>query len=372
MKKYVLYGTGLEGEKLIYRYNDITDEITYCIDRFHRGEFHGIPIVTLEEAEDLNKYMVLVAAIWPTYQKIKRILEERGLEEYKNFIWAQELGKKLVIINANCYGSGVAEYLNECPEFVEQFCIHPIPFIHVNQEKEIACSLLQRADVYIHQDIRPDNGVGYKLSDEYIAGFLKKDCLNITIPNFVGMVGWLFPTQEELGRYVPYKGGAINFFYKDRAIDEAWRELGTAPLQQYVSFYDNYVIEDEELKNEENKFWKKLSEREENWSIKVADFIQNNFRIVPCFVDCSHPSHYLMEEICHQIANRLNIVGKKSNTKHEMGFPSPVLKCVKDYYGINYTVPDYKLTPRFLNSSAEIDLAEYIKEYIWWFYGVML
>jgi len=374
VKKYILYGTGLEGEKLLYRCYDIIDEIVYCVDSFHKGVFHGIPIVTLAEAGELNSYTILVAAIWPTYQKIKRILEKRGMKEYTDFFWASEFRKRLVVINANCHGTALIRYLNSNSQFTEQFCIHPVPQIHANSEGELAANLLHKADVYIHQDIRVDNEFGYKLSDEYTMSLLKKDCLNITIPNFVGMGDWLFPTLISPEKKLATSEGEIRLFYGDRAIDEAWRNLGVAPLKQYILFYNNYLIGGDHLESEKEIYIKKLRMREKNWDIKIVDFIENNFQSIPCFVDCSHPSHYLMAEVCRQVAALLGIESVEDNCfcAKELGNPVPILKCVRDYYGLEWDVPSYKQENVFLGYHADINLAEYIKEYVWWFYGIVL
>lgn len=63
MKRYVLYGTGLEGERFLYRHAYLKDDIEYCIDAFHTGSFHGLPIVTLDNAVNLAEYKIIVAAV---------------------------------------------------------------------------------------------------------------------------------------------------------------------------------------------------------------------------------------------------------------------------------------------------------------------
>ena len=262
MKKYVLYGTGLEGEKLLYNHFNIIEEIEYCIDSFHTGTFHDLPIVTLNDAKNLHLYTILVAAVWKTYEQIKGILEEKGFIEYTNFFWASEYGKRLVIINANCHGVALARFLENCRQFVKDYCIHPVSQTQMNREKEISSILLSNADVYIHQDIRAENCIGYKLSDEYITKYLKRECLNITIPNFVGMANWLFPLQGEIEKEFDAPDGKFPVFYRDQVLDEAYENCKISSLAQYVSFYNEYKIDEKTLLNIKEKYWKKLKERE--------------------------------------------------------------------------------------------------------------
>jgi hypothetical protein len=374
MKKYVLYGTGLEGEKLLYNHFSIIDEIAYCIDSFHTGSFHGIPIVTFDEATDLQSYTIIVAAVWKTYEKIKCMLVQKGYIEYTNFFWASEFGKKLVIINANCHGAALAKFLENCGQFVKEYCIHPIPQTHMNQEKKICSVLLNRADVYIHQDIRPDNSIGYELSDEYVTRLLKDDCVNITIPNFVGMGNWIYPLQGGLDKRFYTNNGLFDVFYRDQVMEEAYDNQEIVSLEQYVSFYLNYTIEEETLVDKKEKDLLKLKKREEKWDIKVADFIEKNFRTIPCFVDHDHPSKYLMYEIGRQVAE---ILGVENDIciecwESHLGLPTPVLKCVIDYYGINWEVSNDKPFNIFLGYQTSQILEEYIKEYLWWYHGMIV
>lgn len=302
------------------------------------------------------------------------MLLQKGYIEYTNFFWASEFDKKLVLINANCHGAALTKFLENCGQFVKEYCIHPIPQTHMNQEKKISSVLLNRADVYIHQDIRPDNSIGYQLSDEYVTKFLKDDCLDITIPNFVGMGKWLYPLQGGLDKRFYTNSGTFDVFYKDQVMEEAYDNHEIVSLEQYVSFYLNYKVEDEKLVYEREKDWLKLKKREEKWDIKVSNFIEKNFRTIPCFVDQDHPSKYLMYEVGRQVAE---ILGVEDNNRIEcweshLGLPTPVLKSVIDYYGIKWEISNDKPFNIFLGYQTSQFLEEYIKEYLWWYHGTIV
>lgn len=372
LKKYVLYGTGLEGEKFFYNHYEMIEQVEYCIDAFHKGEFHGIPIVQIEQAEDLSAYKIFVAAVWETYLKIKVLLEERGLIEYVNFTWASEYGKKLVVINANCHGRALVNYFQCCREFFYQYIVHPIPEIQKNAEKSININLLKNADVFIHQDIRSDNMFGYELSDEYIRKFLKKDCLDIVIPNFVGMGRMLFPRRRGMEKI----RGEILGYYRDDIIEEAYRNDEVVSLQQYVKFYEDYEIDGELLEQEYQHCMMKLWEREKNWDVKVTDYIKKNLRKIPCFTDQDHPSRYLMLEVGNQVAKMLGVKSCDEKEIEEnalsITLTMPVLKCVQRYFQLEWELPNNKQYNLFVGNHTEENVAEYIKEYIWWYYGVVI
>ncbi len=211
MQEYVLYGTGLEGERFLYQHNQLQKNIVYCIDASHAGSFHGIPIVTIENAENLSEYKIIIAAVWKTYCEIKEELDKRGLKEFENYIWASVFDKKLVLINANCHGNAVLRYLENSITFRENYAVYPVPLIHMNIEKRIEDNLLKNVDVYIHQDIRKNNQIGYEVSDDYIIPRLKTQCKTICIPNFVGMAHWMFPRLgggRKVNKYFEWGGSS--------------------------------------------------------------------------------------------------------------------------------------------------------------------
>lgn len=372
MKDYILFGTSMEGEKLLYRYPQLAEKIEFCIDSFHTGEFHGIPIVKLDETEELQKYIIIVAAVWSTYEKIKRLLEEKNCKEYVNFFWGAEWNKKLVLVNMNCYGRGVCQYLESCRHFSEIYCIHPIAPVHANMEKRITEELLRRADVFIHQDIRADNRVAYELSDEYNRQFLKSDCLDITVPNLVGMGNWMYPTQDGVGKLVHTSDGIISVWYRDRILHEAYQIYGEDSLERYVSFYEHYKLDENVIEVEFTRCWEKMRERERNWDVKITDYIFDNYRTIPCMVDCDHPSKYVMYEIGRRIAEIMGIddVVDLNCYEPQLGLPTPVLRCVADYYGLKWKIPNDRQKNLLLGYSTDNDLEEYVKEYLWWYCGI--
>lgn len=131
-------------------------------------------------------------------------------------------------------------------------------------------------DVYIHQDIRAENKVSYELSDEYILPQLKKDCLSITVPNFVGgMAEWMFPMQGAAGeKVISTPENPIYVLYTDSILDELYYKGVCSNLNEYVRYYLDYKFEKEFLKRKFESSIRKIFEREKNWDIKVADYIQ--------------------------------------------------------------------------------------------------
>lgn len=365
MKKYILYGTGIEGEKFIYQHLDIVEQIIYCIDKSHEGYFHGIPIKQIEDAFDCMKYKILVASVFDTYKKIKQILEQRGCIEFEHFIWTPFFKKQLAVINANCHGEAVSQYLMLSENFKKKYAIYPLPPIHLNQEKQIDMQVLKNADLYLHQDIRPQNQFSYKFSDEYTLPLLKKDCIQITIPNFVGMGGWEFWQQGTNTKYLETPYGLWTILHQDIVLDEAYHK-GLDTIGEYIHYYEEYHISDANISARFEKDINKLTEREKQWDIKISDYIIRNLKKIPCFIDRDHPSRYVMREVGRRLTERIGIRDiDDENYDIQFGNPLPILNVIKNYFDMEFG-ECFELREPLKNRSSSLET--YIRTYLWWYY----
>lgn len=381
-KEYVLYGAGLECAKFLYRMPDIQCRLAYCIDKSPRRWEMGFHVYHLEEAPDLNHHFIIIAAIFPTFIEIKQGLEARGLKEFHDFIWCYCIGKKVVLLNMNCHGPVLAKYLHYSQTFNDKFCFYPIPSIHENAKKRINKELLHACDIYLHQDIRADNSIGYELSDEYIIPLLRKESQMITVPNFVEMARWLFPQQGDVdsGAYI----GDRHVFWEDRVLEDGYQK-GMKALVEYRNLYNTYEISREEMQESFEKGIDKLRKRESNWDIKVVDFILSNFRQIPCFLDARHPSVYLMQYVSRKVADLLDCYdiwddsGFCDDTIWTFfGIPLPLLECVRSYFGIHYQIAEdigtcliedyYPILGAMHRRRITFD--DYVSSYLWMLHGI--
>lgn len=371
-KGYVLYGTGREAECFLFKNPDIFEEIDYCIDSKHAGFFHGVQIFKMEQICDFTVRKIIVAAgNGETYAEMKKNLEERGLKEFDHFIWAKVFRKKIVLVNANCHGDAIIKYLEQSGKFCDRYAVYPLLPVHINEKKEIPAEVLQNADVYLHQDIRADNKIGYKLSDEYVLPCLKPECICITIPNFVGMAKWMFPSLGGLDKVIHTAGGVEYVLYRDSVLDEAVAKKFTA-LEEYREFWTNYRYTDEELEEKWEKGVSKLREREKKWDIKIADYIGRNYKTIPCFTDANHPSKYVMRKVGEQVAALLGLDDiNDSGFEPQMGIPVPILPVVQKYFGFAFTVPREK-KKEYFDKRVEEDTDDYIRAYLWWYHERIL
>lgn len=366
MKKYVLYGAGWYAEQFLYNFKE-KDRVKCCIDAFRTGTFHGLPIYTLDTAPDLKDYLIIVTAVWENYNKIKECLVENGLIEFQDFIWADAFGKKIAVINANCHGEFYKRYLYQSRSFTDRYIIWNVAPLHLQKDSCISEELLKVCDLFIHQDVRPENSVGYKFSDEYILPLLKKDCKTITVPNMVGMGKWNFPTAIEK----EYRYHTWAMFCRDSVLDDAYGKYkDIAGMKKYVTSPDIYP--EEKVRELFNSCMKKLKEREKNWDVKISDYILKNYQTKKMFYDFDHASDFVMQEIGRRLCERLGIQDISGKVEYPLNWEeSFTFPYVKKALGIQYEETYIRETGKkeIIFHRKKMDLDEYLREYVWWFFG---
>ena len=364
-REVAILGAGVEGEKFLYFLEDSGYKVEKVFDNYKEGEFHGKVIDKLPQYDELKKYFIFVSSK-DYYEQLREQLEEMGLEEYKDFSYCYEGIKKVVIINMNCYGSIITQFLNSSKLFKKTYYIHKIPLIQENEDGYISENLLKHCDVYIHQDIREDNKFGYRLSDDYINKKLKTECINITVPNLVGFGKIFYPQgawNDIRNDRKKYKDGL--FPYSDKRIDDLLlKKMGEREIIQDIltnNYYNNNYIVDNF-----NSIVKKFRIREENWDVKIIDYILSNYQKKQMFYDINHPVNEIIEVIAREVLKILNIDDDNIYCKSNLGnYEMYMYPEVKKTLKLEYDIKEIrKKSPHKLSDT--MGLYEYVKQYIFW------
>ena len=180
-----------------------------------------------------------------------------------------------------------------------------LPPLHHHKLTQIPDELLSRCDLFIHQDIRPENPYGYKFSDEYTIPHLKPECRTVIVPNMVGMGKWNFPTMG--GRQEKeYKYGQRAMLWRDSILDEAYHRC--KKIQEIKTFIlSPDVFPQEKVRELFLKCMDKLCKREKNWDIKISDYIWEHYKTEKIFYDCDHAADSVMQEIGRRLCEELEI-----------------------------------------------------------------
>lgn len=315
----------------------------------------------------------MVVASGIHYKEIAVQLSEYGLEELRDFIPYQALGKEVVLVHGNCYKLWIQEYLQTSRTFNGRYWIYPIPRVYHIKEGFIKDHLVQNCDVLISQDIQENNKFDERLSFEYLSARAKKKV--ICIPNVYGLGKYLFP-QAKLGKGESWRNPAGPelenglFLYSDENIDHLWNrgERNIDTIVQYLEtdIYSKQYVED----NLQNCF-KKWEERDQHCDVKIMDYIKAEYKNQRLFYEPANPCNNVLRKISERILELLDI---DQNEVYEIGeriatSELPVYKCVKEALGLKYEQEYIREVPSWEQSkliSGNMELKEYCREYCYW------
>ncbi len=360
-----IFGNGRDADWFLFEHRGLFEDVECFITSNQRGVFRGKELKTLDDVNKDNAQIIVSASKIDTYNEIADMLDSKGYREYEDYIWTHMFEKKIVIVNANCHGSALIKYLNLSPTFRKEYFVYPVQEIQDNVTGEIPERILKKADVFIHQDIREANKISYKLSDNYTLKIINKNCVEICIPNFVGMAHYMFPNQ---GKLLTRSG---TDFYEDIVLDKAVANVdhNLADVQKY---WDEYVFDDATLDGAFEKDMEKIRIRQKNWDVPVYDYIANNYKKIAFFVDVGHPSSYLMKSIGKYVADAIGITDISDDTYSAGlgGTSSPIMNCVSNHFGFDFEYPVERKC--FWKGDMKDYEQEYIVNYCWWHHSIIL
>ena len=368
-KKYVIWGTGIDAVRLYYKIDNCNDVIFFIDDKNAiQGKFLGKDVYRFAQVVDyIKNYTILIAAP-RSYEIIKKKCIDNNLSEFNSFFPSEMLYKKMVILHGNCHMNVIREYLKSSIKFNEKYFIYDIPRVCESTFGEIEESVLKNCDVYIHQDIRPENEFGYKLSDEYIKKHIGNHCIDITVPNLFGYGKMFFPqffwnkNNMSLGAgnnkngLFPYGNTII-----EKALEQGLSEAEIYSLTQKDVFEENYIKE---------LFYngcQKIKNREKSWDIKCYEFILDNYKTHKLFYDQGHPTNYVIEYIAKEILKLLGLGEDEIYSTVQMDdYEEFVFDCVRKTLGIVWKENELRCSNSGKKLTSVMDIKEYISEYIWW------
>lgn len=389
--KINIYGTKASALKFISRNVDVSinafidgkvdndGNISVFFPFFNRK----IRVFPHNQAKDvLSSFYTVVATSEDAYWEIKSKLEnDYNLKEFENFEYYKTFRKKIALIYGNCHCDVIKEMLQTSAQFESVYGFYPLKAIcdsklHSNPEYYLASSLIKRASLVIHQCIRKNNYYGELYSSENFLRSINPSCKIIGIPNLFGLPKFLFP-QYVLSDWHKKWGGdlfcGLNFFScRDRYIDYYHSVKSTSDLVNMIMSDD--FIPSRKVMILKEEFDQKINEREKDWDIKISDFIRNNLKNIKLFYDPYHPTNELLSYISNRILEKLfsshytNILYDNKMILNSQEIP--VYSSVKKILGLTcYTDEHIRLGCSTKISSCPMGTEQYIKEYLWWYYG---
>ncbi len=322
MRKIVLYGIGLEGEKFYYRWKD-EYEIVFCIDKFPKKTFHGVPVYDICKkgiADKIREYFIVIAGRLPHRNDMEKKLKEIGLKEYEDYTFSERIGRNPAILYGNCHMDILERYLNSNPLFANKYFTKRFFIAEgaVPSENDLA-----HCDLLIGQDIWSKGG--YVSIDE-LKSKTRESCRKIIIPNLYG-TNLYFPQAEKDGVEIlenyesflrhfkddalGYRGGVEqkkavkNIGFLDVNLSTAWNGLTVEAIKNKIK--NERIYGEQDIIDKFNYAIQKLKEREKKCDIEISDYILEHYQEKQLFYDPYHPIEEVVCEKGRRILKRLGI-----------------------------------------------------------------
>jgi hypothetical protein len=211
------------------------------------------------------------------------------------------MSKKLCLLYGNCQ---VIYRLKEIIENVEEFIkiYEIVSYINHDNEniselKTISIEHLQNCDVFIYQPLGEHHGV---YSTNYVKKFLKNDCVQIS-----------YPYIYNCAIYTVYFEPAITRWSIGTIVNCGWRHIiqlmfDNRSLEKILEHYDNNEL-DFYFNERIDICIEGLRTKEAECTIKVTDFILENFKEKRLFLTQNHLTRYFYKWLANKVFNILNI-----------------------------------------------------------------
>lgn len=346
--RLVLFGAGERAKKFLCMYFPKKADLVF--DNHKNGFFYGIKI---ERPRYIVNAFIIVACQY--YLEVREQLLSLGYREFEDFIPEEIHGKKMAVMYGNCHAELVKRYLMRNKFLSREYGFYPFPEIQNMREDLDYENILPQCALFIDQAIRDSNRYGAKYASSAVANCLPETCKRVCIPNLYGLTKCFFP--QSLG------GGAAFSAYRETNI-ERWYLEGKSKEQIVEKLLQGGIYSREYIISLWEEFRDKLLMREEQWDIKISDYIFAHYKTEKLFNDPNHISSGLAKEIA---ARTLGYLGYETRIPYVIpaldGFEMFIYKDVKEALELEYEETYIRKYSRYLlMTETYVDLEEYVDQ----------
>lgn len=238
---------------------------------------------------------------------------------------------KKILVCTNCQGDAIIKYLRNIPEFTQKYSIDWIKnwVLVKTHNKQPYLDKLMDCDVFIYQPLKDKHGELSTETPEGLMQYLKPDCQLISFPYIYSSAYWPFFHHVSKGN--EFHPGLSGFKITNHNIVADL--LKTHTKHKIYAMYQEDKI-DFTYKENFKITMDKLRENESTTTIKVVDYIVENYTTRRMFLTKDHPTKYILIYCANKILELLNINDRLDENKF-----------TENYHGMpdsSYNRPDNK------------------------------
>lgn len=386
--KIAIWGTGVRAKKFYLQFRDYFQVICF-IDTYNEiSPIRDIPVYKPENYKQKEKIVIAIEDNYSVclqcqnlgweisknylpydmvntseidYIKLWKLLQGKDVENVLSTIISN---KKILLLVGNCQIENVGKLLMSSRQISGEYIWVKIPPIHLlTGEEEIILNksefLFDACELCITQTISREHFSKF-LTTENIKRLIPEEKL-IIIP--VLFCDLYFPQTVHRREMDDMQKafGLLSFPYGDCIIDELVKKYPPRAVNEIVQL-DNLFSKEFLAWHFESR-WKDMQERERNCTIKIYDYIADNFRKKPLFYSKNHPMKCVFLELVRRILDYLDcndFAGEFVRIEELDAWQEYIYPSVVKGYDISWDKPLY----RDLIFDKECTREEYIDGYI--------
>lgn len=314
-KRLIIWGTGNTGSNFYNKYKDVMS-LNICTS----SDEEPVPIEGMEAVHykelDKTKDFIIICSIY--HEEIEKRLYIDGwvfgchymtADLFEAKFMAEKGSKKLLVSIGRCHIGRISTILNRIPEFKKKYVI-----VHFDQPKVcisdsefdyaklIECiEMLKSADIFLC----PASVTSKTIKDyEYLEEKLPAKCtvIRISLPTFGSYWPQDIGNERDVAKWyiTPYRQNLKAFSERDYII-EGLIESGKSKKEIIDIISDENYFDKETVLANHNKtmarayFWDRIA------NVKIADFIEENYKIKKLYCDRGHLHQNLLKEYVKRI-----------------------------------------------------------------------
>lgn len=328
-RNIVLFGASVVAEEFYVNYKDKI-QISYCVsnqeNQWGKGVFLGELDVLKFEPKKLtgNEYFIVCGPF--AFKQIEKQLIDCGLKPFVDFMVSNIVAavienKKVCMFRGSCILRDVFECIIKLPEFSKEYYgIYSTDNYAINKTEDRVFYYgkdICDAYIYSYRVLRQNKEYLWNKSE------IADDAIIISVSNitFSGYWPQADPEIRDVNKYLvhPYNLKRDLVFYhtvyrmEDVEINRMIEE-GKKAQQIYEAISnDNFYSSKQVLKNARLAF-KSVSIGENNATIKIEDFIREQYKQIKVFQNFSHMHKCVTWEMVRRVLDKLGIWDKNVDT----------------------------------------------------------
>ena len=237
-----------------------------------------------------------------------------------------------VAVAGNCFSESIAAGLLLDPKIKSRVKIEIVPLHLMSLKDEFSVKTIAEASIVFYQYLAG-------MDREAVYSLISKHAKIMWYPDIVLRSVWPFDGTHWRQDEIAAQTNSLKIRHQDGAL-ALLRELETDKkkrIKRYKELDFGLKVDVPKIANIQKRFLLDIDKKND---IKIGKYVLNNYQIKPLFYDCTHPSEFLIEELCNVCAEELGVNWAHSDLQDIAGWRAwslPVHPLIGQQLGLKWS-----------------------------------